>query len=414
MHFYSKLPSVKQTWSDFWDQARSENVLVRPRDPFPHRVAQFKRFLELIRPSRKLSLYFLHVLLPHVPWEYLPFGKQYNYRGFGPMGVEGLSTRDETWTADDWVVRRAYQRYLLQLDYVDRLVGEFIDHLEGIDLYNKSLIVITADHGASFRPGKTFRAVTHENYQDILRVPLFIKLPGENAGEIVDRNIESVDILPTIAEALGVYPVFKMDGRSALREFPSPRIKKRIYKTIFSKNKHWLEFDSDINALYALIDEKIKLLEEGTFNEILLKKTYSQSDHLRLKDLTLSTSSIIDVDLNDKNSFQHVDLNSNFVPVFIVGRALFRQRQRQRILLGVWINGTFRGVTRTFLPDRNSAGWLKTLLLRANSNSGRKVLNLEEIQAFGIVVPESSFRQGKNDVKIIPLEKWDRFAFKFE
>lgn len=402
--YASRLPSVKQTWNDFWDQVRSKNILVRPNNSYAHREEQFKKFLELLRPSDKPSLYFLHILLPHVPWEFLPSGKQYNYRGFGPMGVEGVSTIDETWAEDHWVIRRAYQRHILQLGYVDRLVGEMIKHLEDMDLYEKALIVITADHGASFRPGEPFRAVTQENHEDIIHVPLFIKLPGKNAETIVDRNIESIDILPTIAEALGIEPAFKMDGRSGLRELRPLKSKKRIFKTIFSKNKYWLEFNSDINAFYPSVNEKIKKLEQGNVDEALLNTTYSQLDQLKVKDLVLSNNSIISVELNDKDSFQRVDLNSKFVPAFIVGTVLFRQQQPQ-VLLGVWINGIFRGVTRTFSFDANSSAWLKTKLLKSTSKGSGGEVSLEKIQAFGIMVPESSFVQGANDIKIVPLGK---------
>ena len=37
-----------------------------------------------------------------------------------------------------------------------------------------------------------------------MSVPLFIKLPGQTEGRIDDRNVESVDILPTIADVLGI------------------------------------------------------------------------------------------------------------------------------------------------------------------------------------------------------------------
>jgi hypothetical protein len=48
---------------------------------------------------------------------------------------------------------------------------------------------------------------------------------------------------------------------------------------------------------------------------------------------------------------------------------------------------------------------LKTLWLKGNSkNTGNKV-NFDNVQGFGIIVPENSFSQGKNDVKIIPLQK---------
>ena len=46
---------------------------------------------------------------------------------------------------------QSYQRHLLQVMFVDRLVGELIRQLQQENLYDSTLLVLTADHGASFR-----------------------------------------------------------------------------------------------------------------------------------------------------------------------------------------------------------------------------------------------------------------------
>jgi len=77
------LPSIKHTWSNFWGDTNTGNVLVRFDDGYSSRMQQFKKFLELLQPAKKLTLYFQHIFLPHVPWEYLPSGNRYDYRGYG-------------------------------------------------------------------------------------------------------------------------------------------------------------------------------------------------------------------------------------------------------------------------------------------------------------------------------------------
>jgi hypothetical protein len=89
-------------------------------------------------------------------------------------------------------------------------------------LWDKALIVVTVDEGDSFRAGDSRRDPSKSNLGDIAFIPLFVKLPGENQGRVVERHVTSLDILPTIASVLGVRVRWKLDGHSALAEGPGP------------------------------------------------------------------------------------------------------------------------------------------------------------------------------------------------
>ena len=88
-------------------------------------------------------------------------------------------------------------------------------------LWDRALVVVTADHGVSFRAGSPFKESDDKNVADIMSVPLFIKLPGQHGGSVSDRNVQSIDVLPTIADALDVELPWQTDGRSAFGE-PQP------------------------------------------------------------------------------------------------------------------------------------------------------------------------------------------------
>ena len=77
-------------------------------------------------------------------------------------------------------------------------------------------MIVTSDHGASYRDGVPRRVLTHDNYADVALVPLLIKLPGQREGVISDRNVQSIDILPTIADVLSIDLPIEVDGRSLL------------------------------------------------------------------------------------------------------------------------------------------------------------------------------------------------------
>ena len=82
-------------------------------------------------------------------------------------------------------------------------------------MFDRSLIVVTADHGVSFVPGQPFRGICQEIYPETLSVPLFVKLPGQHEGRASDRNVEAIDILPTIADVLKIRLPWETRGSSA-------------------------------------------------------------------------------------------------------------------------------------------------------------------------------------------------------
>ena len=62
------------------------------------------------------------------------------------------------WTDNQSAVNQYWQRHLLQLGFTDRLLGRLVTRLRRAGLYDRSLLVVTADHGASFRPGDNRRS----------------------------------------------------------------------------------------------------------------------------------------------------------------------------------------------------------------------------------------------------------------
>jgi hypothetical protein len=84
------------------------------------------------------------------------------------------------------------------------LLGELLGRLEALGLYQRSLIVLTADHGVGFWPDDNARIVGLSDHpEDILGIPLLIKRPNQSQSQLDDRNVETVDILPTIADLVG-------------------------------------------------------------------------------------------------------------------------------------------------------------------------------------------------------------------
>jgi hypothetical protein len=171
---------------------------------------QFRRFIDSVAPRERPTLHFYHALIPHTPFNFLPSGRRYF-----PVHYYGQTKR--TWGSEDWWVTQAWQRHLLQVEFVDRLLGELLDRLTANGLYDEALIVIAADHGGGFWPDEVRRNPAESSHpEDVMRIPLFIKAPHQREGAVSNRNIETVDLLPTLATHLGIEIPWETHGCSVL------------------------------------------------------------------------------------------------------------------------------------------------------------------------------------------------------
>jgi hypothetical protein len=82
-------------------------------------------------------------------------------------------------------------------------------------VYDRALVIVTADHGSSYSPGAPHRAATADNLSEIAGVPLFIKSPHQRNGEIRDSNVQTIDVLPTVADRLDIELPWRVDGQAA-------------------------------------------------------------------------------------------------------------------------------------------------------------------------------------------------------
>ena len=203
----ANLPSVSDNWGNFAGGAGVPNTANVQANLTAARKERFDDWVRAITPGARPQLSLKHTLLPHVPWQFLPDAKL--YKG-GNDPIPGLSNESYN---DATQVESLYQRHLLQLGFADRELGELLRHLEREGLFDKSLIVVTADHGVAFDVGeRDRRTITRKNAEQIGSIPLFVKAPGQPEGTVNDAYAETVDIVPTIFDVLNVRPQVR-DGR---------------------------------------------------------------------------------------------------------------------------------------------------------------------------------------------------------
>lgn len=199
---------------------------------------------------------YLHAAVPHQPWFLLPSGKHYEtpYPSWG-MGLSTEPGEFAIWDDDEVGERWAEvgrSSHLLQVQWTDRLIGAVIDRLEELDRWDDAVVVVTSDHGVSFQPGHSLRAIRPASQVEIAWVPLLVKAPGQTEGQVVDDDVWLVDVLPTIAELVGVEVPWALDGSSLLDGTGRPSGQKLIvvnepehFDVVDPDSPHHLALDAD-------------------------------------------------------------------------------------------------------------------------------------------------------------------------
>ncbi|MBZ0111688.1 MAG: sulfatase [Thermoanaerobaculia bacterium] len=110
------------------------------------------------------------------------------------------------------------RRYIAEVEEVDRQIGRIITALKANDLFETTLIVVTADHGEMLderSPGLDFR---HSSIlEPVAAVPLIIVPPGNGEGRRQHAIVGSLDVAPTILDLVGIDTPSGWKGRSLAR-----------------------------------------------------------------------------------------------------------------------------------------------------------------------------------------------------
>ncbi len=359
------LPSVVGDWAGF-EQER------RWRQQQDHRGGEFDRFLATL-DGRPAHLNFLHSLLPHMPFEYMPSGRRYIADQAGNERGRGLF-----WHASRAYVDAVHQRHLLQVGYVDHLVGRLLSRLRALDAYDEALIIITADHGAAYQEGTSRRSPRDANIADIMLVPLFVKLPRQTQGETIDRNVETVDILPTIASVVGTPLPFETDGRSLLDPTRPERPLKRMF-TVTKTDVHVRKVTDWEPQLQRSLGRK--LARFGARDDIGLFSTPGTRELLgaplsKVEPVTVRARGAGRIVVENLSSFTDVNLVADPLPLEIRGRI---RGSAPPLVLAVVVNGVVAATTVSY--------------------------EQEQRHVFSTMIPETSLRQGVNEVRVFQLDR---------
>jgi hypothetical protein len=368
------LPSVSENWGgfggddspDLGDDAGERNARSNLN---AGRKARFEAWIEAIKDGPRPQLSFKHTLLPHVPWQYLPDGRRYR---LAPNDVvPGLSNQAYHWQSQLNVL---LQRHFLQTEFADHELQHLLRHLKQEGLYDKSLIVVAADHGVAFPKRRERRRLARNTAGEIAPVPLLIKAPGQKRGRIDDAWVSTIDILPTIFDVLHLDPKVHMDGSSAF----SARVQNRTELQMLIRNTFEplrIPAAQFTRERRAIVDRNMRLFGPGRHDRL-----YRIGPHPELigKDPAAAGLTPLDVDFPYAADYRNVDTSSDFVPSHVVARV--RNGRKGGRDVAVAVNGRIVAVGETF-----------TLAIG------------DEGELVSVMVPPESFEQGANDVEVFEV-----------
>ena len=183
-----------------------------------------------------------------------------------------------------------------------------------------------------------------------------MKAPRQRQGRIADRPLRTIDVLPTIADVIGVRIPWKVDGRSALEPTAPDQRRRRIISKKF-KHSYLVDTPSFEAAKRAALLRKLRLFGDGLY-------AFGPRPDLLGRRVTA------------RGRRQTVDPASGFVPSHVTGTIPGGRRGGGRTV-AVAVNGTVMATGTTF------------------------TLEGSDEEQYSVMLPERALRPGTNRIAVL-------------
>jgi hypothetical protein len=236
------------------------------------------------------------------------------------------------------------------------------------------LIIVTADHGASFSPGDHRRWVTETNLDALYRVPLFIRTPGQDDGAVRTENAYSEDILPTIVDVIGAHlgPEWDLAGDSLLDpDVPDARPHEYDHFT-----GHREALGGPVDGLFDEVEAVRTLVpDQSSWRGVAAVGPYADLVNRPVTELDPDVDDRIVAEVDQEATYAELDPDAGIVPTVLTGRVTLPPELTERDVL-VAVNGIVSG-------------------------AGSRVAANGDTWIFQALVPEEAYRPGSNEVTVL-------------
>ena len=364
------LPAIDRTWGNFATGARSDFDII---DRFLAGVDADRR-LEVDRllatfefNGPEPAFRFAHFLYPHHPWEVTADGQRTG-TGSSPGG-EGAG-----WSDDEWLVAQGYQRHIIQAQYADTILGDVMERMKAEGIYDDSMLIVLADHGITIEPGvENQRLITSGTVGTIAAVPIFVKYPsghpGIAPGVIDDVRAETVDLVPTVADVIGLELPWDVDGLSLLDPARALRT-----DSVMLGRKGPVRFGIDGSEKLEAAAAK-EVWFPGGDPWALTPPGWPEWLGLSLSDMATVDVPEVSVTVNQQDLLESLPPEPDTLPVYLSGEIVLDRTATGEEVLVVSADGIVVAVTRVFEPEGPSA-------------------------RFEVLIPPSVLHTGENDVVV--------------
>ena len=93
--------------------------------------------------------------------------------------------------------------YERSLHYLDAQIGRLMSHLDKLGYGSNTVVIVVADHGEEFLDHDRWGHWESNLFDEILKVPLIFRIPTESGGQIIQRQVRLLDLMPTILDMCG-------------------------------------------------------------------------------------------------------------------------------------------------------------------------------------------------------------------
>ncbi len=180
----------------------------------------------------------LHLMEPHGPY----FPHPYNGRAYGKALNSNADQTDILYWGDI---------YRQEIVHMDSCLSEFFGYLKEEGLYDSSLIIFASDHGEEFYDHQYMNHGT-TLYEEVIRIPLIIKLPGNHRDtSSIESLVSLIDIPSTIAGILNTDAPDDWDGID-------------VISNINDRARRFADLKNDELDLYSVVTEDYKLIHNSS------------------------------------------------------------------------------------------------------------------------------------------------------
>ncbi|MGK2956655.1 MAG: sulfatase-like hydrolase/transferase [Solirubrobacterales bacterium] len=333
--------------------------------------SEYSEFISKI-PAKDSTMTMMHVKQPHQPWKYDIKGQLYN-----ESPIRQLSESTNLWLVDENGVATAQQRQLVQTGFADTLLGQVVNKIKANGNWDDSMVIITADHGVSFQGGDIAQRIADtRSMGEVANPPLFIKYPGQTKPEINPTHSMTLDVVPTIAEELGVEGMYETDGVPLQGQVPERDVTVKDVKN----ETFTVTIDEIIKQRTAAIAERNARFGTGPLYTLGPAPELIGDQAPAIKgaadEATLDTPGKWD---------DYKPGESPEVPMWVTG-VLDGPKTGTTIAVGV--NGRIQGTTKSF--DFKGAQHFGTLVDPASLTAGRNLITVYEVDPTNKLFPLGS------------------------